>query len=146
VVSFGLLATVAVAGPADDDRKLDQHLRQRLSHSVDAAPLRVIVTVRPGAKQRGLLEALRAQGASITADFTIIDGLAGELSPAGVRWLAKHADVVSIGTDAPITVAGIAAPVSGTAANADYSVPSTIGLPEFDCQRTGPTLGIAVID
>ena len=83
--------TAAALGHA---ARLDTQLAARLGGAGGTDVLRVIVTVKPGAK-RGLLRALQAQGASVNPDFTTIEAFAGQLPAGLVRALQKHSDASS---------------------------------------------------
>jgi subtilisin family serine protease len=132
IAAAAALITIA-AQPvwAQDDRdgkKLDRHLRQAIEQGADEdAPAHVIVTVRPGAR-RGLVQKLRAHGATVSADFTVIDASAAQLTPRQMRRLARDPDVVSISVDADVRADGVAATISGSPLNGGYSLRSALGL------------------
>ena len=108
--------------------KLDRHLRSRVEEAPDDdAPVRVIVSVRPGTR-RGLQQKVRAHGGRATGEFSIIDAGAAELSPKQLRTLALDRDVVSISVDADVHADGVASTVSGEATRAGYSLRSAVGL------------------
>ena len=115
-----------------EDRKLDRHLRQRVekveAFEAEDAPVKVIVTVRKGAR-RGLLQKLMAHGATrLNADFTVIDASAAELSPRQLRRLARDRDVVSISVDADVQADGVASSITGAPQYGNYSLRGTLGL------------------
>ncbi len=102
LLSVGLV--FAVAPDARPDRepqgaRVDRELADRLLRAGDDEPQRVIVTMKPGTKGQ-LVKALRAQGARVKHDFSLIDGFAGEVPVGLLRALQKHQDVVSLSSDA----------------------------------------------
>src|SRR5687767_14305595 len=96
--------------------RVDAIIAELFDHGNDDARLRVIVTVKPGAKT-GLLKALKAHGATINQDYTIIEAFAADLPKGLVRALLQHPDVVTISSDAPVEGSGITTAVTGTSAN-----------------------------
>jgi len=134
-VAFAAAALSVVATPLyaqQDEPKLDRLLREkveRVEQSLDDdAPVKVIVTVRKGAR-RGLIQKLMAHGATrVNADFTVIDATAAELSPRQLRRLARDRDVVSVAVDADVQPTGVASTLTGTPLNGNYSLSSTLGL------------------
>ena len=115
------LITIALAifglaglGAAEPASKFDKALRARAAESSDDAPLKVIVTLRPGAK-RGLVQALKAQRARLSNDFSIIEAFSGDLPAGLVRLLEKHPDVLSISSDVPVRSSAVTSSVSGNA-------------------------------
>jgi serine protease AprX len=126
-----VLAASSIVGPAAahaDTRKLDTHLLEKMrAASRDDNPVKIIVTVRPGAR-KGLLRRLEALGASVSDDFRTIEASAAYLRPSRLRRLAEDKDVVSISIDAPVTSAGISSTVTGAALRQAYSLRSTLGL------------------
>ncbi|MGE3843156.1 MAG: S8 family serine peptidase, partial [Vicinamibacterales bacterium] len=123
------LAGTAPATAKGNDGKFDRHLRERLAKTSDADPTpeSVILTVRPGAR-RGLVQRLRAMGATVNEDFTIIDASSAKLPARVLRQLADDKDVLAISTDAELKADGVTSPVSGAPANSPYSLRSTLGL------------------
>ena len=127
-VALAFTCTVAGAqGASQDEKKFDKRLRDEINAASDDAPIKVIVTVKPGAR-RGLLQKLKAHGATVSADFTIIEAVAAELPPGLLRSLASDKDVIAISTDADVVSDGIATAVSGTSQSSAYSLRSTLGL------------------
>src|SRR5262245_63066602 len=107
---------------------VDTALADRLAHGTDNEPVRVIVTLRAGAKQRGLLRALEAQGARTYADFSIIEGAAIEVPVGFLRALQNHPDVLTLSADANVAADSLSVGVSGAAQNTPYSLRRTLGL------------------
>jgi len=104
----------------------------------DESPLRVIITVAPGARQ-GIYAKLEAHGAKVNASFTIIEALAAELPPGLIRSLAKDKDVVSISTDAMVKGDGVSG-VTGTAVGSAFTLRRTLGLASVErVTRLGAT-------
>ena len=130
----------ATAHAAHADRLVSALLAQGKDEDV----ARVIVTVAPGGKQRGLLRTLEARGATVSADFTITDTFAAEVPVKLLRWLQQHADVVAISSDVEVHSMGISSDVSGTALTSDYSLRSTLGLESTSLTGAGVT--VAVVD
>ena len=122
----------------------DRLVSARLAQGRDEEVARVIVTVAPGAKQRGLLRVLEARGATVSADFTITNTFAAEVPVKLLRWLQQHADVVAISSDVEVHSMGISSDVSGTALESDYSLRSTLGLESTSLTGAGVT--VAVVD
>jgi hypothetical protein len=118
------LAPVAAAGPPS---KMDRYLRDHAGQSADETPFKVIVTTRPGAK-RGLIQALKAQGVNVNADFTLIEAFAATLPAGLLRALAQNPAVEAISTDAPVTASGVTTSVSGSPLNSPYTLRGTLGL------------------
>ena len=124
-----LIALTAQPADAQHERgKLDRHLRSRVEEAPDDdVPVRVIVSVRPGAR-RGLQQKVRAHGGRAAGAFNIIDAGAAELSPKQLRTLALDRDVVSISVDADVRADGVASAISGVASKGGYSLRSALGL------------------
>jgi hypothetical protein len=99
-------------------QKLDRRLRQRLTAMPPAAIVKAIVTARPGSKA-ALREALVAAGATITAEYSIIEALGVEISASALRTIAEDARVVAVSTDADVD------PGSATTSAADTRAPHT---------------------
>jgi hypothetical protein len=111
-----------------DDFKMDRRLLHRAMTRPDSNTAEpVIVRLRPGAR-RGLIQRLRAQGATIKADMPVIEAVATALPPRLVRLLARDRDVLSISTDSPVRSHGVATAVSGAAENGGYTLRRTLGL------------------
>ncbi|MDH4064604.1 MAG: DNRLRE domain-containing protein, partial [Acidobacteriota bacterium] len=111
-----------------DDLKFDRQLLQRVERDPDASTAeKVIVRLRPGAR-RGIIQRLRAQGATVTADLAVIEAVAARLPRRMLRRLAQDRDVLSISTDAPVRSHGLSSAVTGTAENGGYSLRRTLGL------------------
>jgi serine protease AprX len=130
LLAIAVVFTAASARPvqAQNEGKLDVQLQSKMrGAAADDAPVNVIVTVRPGAR-KGLLTRLEALGATVSSDFQVISASTVQLPPNRLRRLAQDKDVLSISLDAPVTGAGIAGPVSGTALNQAFSLRSTLGL------------------
>ncbi|MDH4064322.1 MAG: hypothetical protein OEW19_07970, partial [Acidobacteriota bacterium] len=106
---------------------VDVQLAARLSRADDTAREKVIITVKPGAK-RGLIQALMAQGATVSADFTIIEAFAADMPVGLLRALQQHPDVVAISTDAGVAASGLSTNVSGAPMNSAYTLRRTLGL------------------
>ncbi|MDH4064580.1 MAG: hypothetical protein OEW19_09275, partial [Acidobacteriota bacterium] len=106
---------------------IDVQLAARLRTADDSARERVIVTVKPGAK-RGLIRALVAQGAAVSADFTIIEAFAAEMPVGLLRALQHHPDVVALSTDAGVAASGLSTSVTGAPMNSAYTLRRTLGL------------------
>ena len=98
------------------------------------------------ARWKGAWAAARAGGprATVTADFTITDTFAAEVSVKLLRWLQQHSDVVAISSDVEVHSMGISSEVSGTALTSDYSLRSTLGLESTSLTGAGVT--VAVVD
>jgi serine protease AprX len=136
-VALGAALSVVAGGPVAEAKgggknregKLDKHLRERLERQgeFDGEPVKVIVTMRPGAR-KGRLKKLAAQGASVSDDFTVIDASAARVPLNKLRRLEEDQDVLSISVDADVQADGIATAVTGTAQNSGYSLRSTLGL------------------
>ena len=123
------LAFPAAAQPAGPEKagKLDRFLEQHATNGPDDEAFDVIITVRPGAR-RGLLKKLAAHGASVRADFQIIEAVAAELPARLIRILEDDKDVVTISYNSPVAASGIYSSVSGSAANNPYTLRATLGL------------------
>ena len=93
------VAPGATAGPR---AKMDRQLRERTSQATDAAPFKVIVTLKKGAK-RNFVKALKASGFKLDADFTLTEAFAAQLPAGLLRALENDPDVEAISTDAPVT-------------------------------------------
>ncbi len=108
---------------------LDRPLAERLARGLDQDEenVRVIIRLKPGAK-RGLIQALRAQGATVSADFTVVEAVAANLPVRLVRALQAHDLIEGISTDADVSATGLSTSVSGAALNSVYSLRSTLGL------------------
>ncbi|MDH4066907.1 MAG: DNRLRE domain-containing protein, partial [Acidobacteriota bacterium] len=116
--------------------KLDRHLQQRVTRALDDdAPEKVIVRLRPGAR-RGIIQRLRAQGATITADLPVVEAVATRLPGRMLRQLAEDRDVLSISTDAPVRTHGLSSAVTGEAQNGGYSLRRTLGLERSSASTT----------
>ena len=127
VAALGI-AGQATAQPASKHAsKFDRSLREREKATDDATPLKVIVTLKPGAK-RGLVRALKANGARLSDDFSIIEAFAGDLPAGLLRALEQHPDVLTISTDAVVRTSAVATSVSGNAAGGAYNLRRTLGL------------------
>jgi serine protease AprX len=126
-----LAVIVVAAQPAQaqhEHRKLDRHLRGTVERATDDdAPVKVIVTVRPSAR-KGLPQKLRAHGARVSTDLSVIDASAAELTVKELRRLAHDTDVLSVSVDADVHADGVASTVSGAALNSGYSLRSTLAL------------------
>lgn len=83
--------------------------------------------MRPGAKT-GLIQALQAQGATVSADFTLVNAFAGAIPTGLLRAARNNPDVLSISTNAPVQAFGITSDVTGAALNSPYSLRNTLGL------------------
>ena len=86
--------------------RLDTAIADLLAHGSDRDHVRVIITVKPGTK-RGLIQALRAHGATVSGDFTIIEAFAADIPVGLLRALQVHQDVVAISSDADVTSDGL---------------------------------------
>ncbi len=91
----------AEAGP-QRARKADRFLRQQIDSAQDEAPIKVILTVRPGARLR-VLQKLALHRARVRANLGIIDGVAADLPAGLLRRLDEDNDVLAISYDAPVT-------------------------------------------
>ena len=89
--------------------------------------MRVILRLKPGTK-RGLIQALRAQGATVSADFTVVEAVAARLPVRLLRALQAHDAIEGMSSDADVTANGLSTSVSGAALNSVYSLRSTLGL------------------
>ena len=126
VLAFlGLAFVPALAQPVRD--KLDKVVRESMATAPDDARVRVIITVAPDARQ-GVLAKLRAHGAEVSHDFTLIPAVAATLPAGLIRSLAKDKDVVAISYDGDVAASGISSAVTGTAANSPYSLRATLGI------------------
>ena len=72
--------------------------------------------MRPGAKT-GLIQALQAQGATVSADFTLVNAFAGAIPTGLLRAARNNPDVLSISTNAPVQAFGLTSDVTGAADN-----------------------------
>lgn len=126
-------ATTGLAGPRPQKvrkvGKLDRFLSARVAdRTADSDLVDVIITARPGAKRRGLVGALRAQGALVRTDHSIVDAVTARVPAGMLRILTNDPDVAAISLDAPIGPAGLATNVSGNASGEPYSLRATLGL------------------
>ena len=132
---LGLAFGPAQAQPKGD--KLDKMVRQARGDYGRGAP-RVIITVAPGAR-KGIYAKLKAHGATVNADFTIIEALAAELPPGFIRSLEQDKDVVSLSYDSPVGATLYAA--------TETALRTTLALPNSGYNgTTGAGVGVAVID
>jgi parallel beta-helix repeat protein len=85
-------------GPTVSGARVDRKLQDLLSRGGDSDQLRVIVTLKPGTKG-GMLNALRAQGAQVSHDFSVVEAFAGQLPKGLLRALRNNPNVVSLSFD-----------------------------------------------
>src|SRR5262245_55453313 len=123
--------------------RVDAAIAELLGQGNDDARPRVIITVKPGAKN-GLLRALMAHGATISQDYAMTEASAGGLQLGLVRKLLREPDVVTISSDAVVEGSGITTAVTGTSANSTYSLRATLGIQ--NSTLTGIGIAVAVID
>jgi serine protease AprX len=128
----------------DGSARLDAALRQasagRDRHSV-------IVTVRPGSRER-LKGLLAARGRRVTLDHADLDAVSADIDAVDARALAQDPDVLSVSTDAVVTVDTPVAAESmaalAAASRRDVQLlRSTLGVTARDSARS---VGVAVID
>jgi serine protease AprX len=128
---FALVVALGLGSPATaqaDERKLDKQLLAKTrAASSDDTPVPVIITVRPGARH-GLTRRLQALGATVSADFRVIDACTARLRPSRLQRLAQDKDVLSIAADADVRSSGLATTVTGAALHQAYSLRGTLGL------------------
>ena len=135
LVALGL-ALDATAAPR---AKMDGYLRKHASQAADETPFKVIVTMRPGAR-RGMVQALKAQGAKANADFTLIEAFAASLPAGLLRALENNPDVVAISLDAPVEAHG-----KPTADPSGYTLRGTLGIDDTS-GYLGSNVTVAVVD
>lgn len=137
---LGALAVLALVSPPQSALaqhgpshrvKFDRHLldrveRQEAGDEPDAT-VRVIVKMRPGARQ-GLRQKLLARGGRLTQDFSVIDASTAELTLKQLDRLAGDKDVESVSVDAPVFADGVASTTTGTAQGSGFSLRGTLGL------------------
>ena len=98
VAALILRCANAFAAPGNDgDRKFDRQLRRNVHRGAESQKVKVILTLRPGAR-RGLLMRLAAQGVKITDNYSLTEAMVANLPKGMVRRLADDRDVVSIST------------------------------------------------
>jgi hypothetical protein len=107
--------------------KFDRHVNAQILSASDDEPVRVIVTIRRGARQR-LTGRLQALGVAVDQDLRIIDGVAGRMPPRVLRALALDPDVVAVSHDAEVTADGLESAIAELPLGAAYTLRRTLGL------------------
>ena len=121
---------------------MDAMIAELLGTGNDDGQLRVIVTVKPGAKT-GLIKRRRRRAPPSTRTTRSSRRLR-PTCPTGSGARLQHPDVVTISSDAVVEGSGITTAVTGTSANSTYSLRATLGIQ--NSTLTGNGIAVAVID
>ena len=134
VLLFAAFFVALTVRPSDAQggkpRKFDAPLRQAIEQAdadVDERPVKVIVTMRPGARA-AVRQKVGKHGGRVTSEFGVINGSAVELKPRHLKELENDSDVVSISVDADVQADGVASSITGTPQGGAYNLRSTLGL------------------
>ena len=132
-------------GQLGKGHKLDAYLRQQ-SDSGNGGDEQVIVTLKPGAKAKDLLN-LQQMGLRFRNELRR-GAVSGTLSRKLLRKLAKESDVVNISHDSLVQGDGLVSSLAGTALNSAYTLRRTLGIDRagYNSAADGTGVTVAVID